>query len=76
MLALLTATWHVLKASVLTLGGVAFLVLIVRGAFRGETPLRYGGMVCRAQSPLSFWFFVVLSMLLGMELVAAGISSF
>ena len=76
MLAGLYAFWHVSKTSLLTLGGVAFLVLIVRGASKGKTPTRYGGMVYRAESPLSFWFFVVLSLLLGIALVGAGVASF
>ncbi len=76
MLAGLHALWHAFKASLLTIGGLAFLVLIARGISRGETPLRYGGIVYRAKSPISFWFFVVLSLLLGFAVLGAGISSF
>ena len=65
MLADLYTFWRVLKAILLTLGGVAFVVLIVRGASKGKTPIRFGGMVYRPESPVSFWFFVVFSLFLG-----------
>jgi hypothetical protein len=67
--------WHAIEPYLLTVGGLAFLGLIVRGLFRGFTATKLS-KVYRAESPISFWFFVILNLLLGIAVVGAGIASF
>ena len=74
--AAMVTVWHAIEPYFLTFGGFAFLVLIVRTACKGVTSARYGGKIYRAESPFSFWFFVVLNLILGFALVGAGIASF
>jgi hypothetical protein len=76
MLTVWHSLWHAIEPYFFTFGGLAFLVVIARGIVRGETSIRYGGRVYRAESPISFWFFVVLNLLLGLALVGLGIASF
>jgi hypothetical protein len=75
VLAMLTV-WHSIKPYFLTIAGLFFLLLVARGMVRGETASRYGGKIYRAESPISFWFFFALNLILGIALVGAGIASF
>jgi hypothetical protein len=68
--------WHSIEPYALTTAGVAFLILVARGIVKGETASRYGGKIYRAESPISFWVFVALNLLLGIALLGAGIAGF
>jgi lipid-A-disaccharide synthase-like uncharacterized protein len=65
--------WNATEAYLLTLGGLAFLVLVVRWALKGVTATKYS-TVNRADSPIAFWFFVVLNGVLGLSLFAGGLA--
>ena len=70
------AFWHVIEPYVLTFGGLAFLVLIIRGMLKGVTAAKFGGKIYRTTEPIQFWFFAIVNLILGVALVAAGIASF
>jgi hypothetical protein len=69
------AFWHATEPYLFAVGSLAFLVLIVRGLFKGFTATKFS-KVYRAESPISFWFFVIFNLLLGVALVGAGLASF
>jgi len=70
------ALWRAIEPYVFIFGGVAFLVLIVRGLLRGETAAKVGGKIYRSKQPVWFWFFAVFNLILGVAIVAIGIASF
>lgn len=65
--------WNAVGPYVLTLSGLAFLVLIARQALKGVTGTRYS-KVHRTNSPISFWFFLALNILLGCCLLLGGVA--
>lgn len=70
------ALWHAIEPYVFTFGGLAFLVLIVRGMLKGVTAAKVGGKIYRAKNPIQFWFFGVMNLILGATIVAIGVGSF
>ena len=72
----MVTVWHATARYILIFGGFAFLILTVREASQGVTSARYGGLIYRAKSPFSFWFFVVLNLILGVAIVGVGVGSF
>jgi len=70
------AFWHAIEPYVFTFGGLAFLVLIVRGILKGVIAAKYGGKIYRTKEPIQFWFFAIFNLILGAALVATGVASF
>lgn len=73
MLTTMHAFWHAIEPYVFTFGALAFLVSIVRGMRRAFTATKVS-KVYRAESPISFWFFVGLNLILGIAILTLGLS--